>query len=242
MMREVLTRFGRHNIGFLWIFAEPMIFTLGVTAIWSAFGSTHGSTLPIVAFAVTGYSSVLLWRNMPSRCVAAIGPNSALMYHRNVKVFDILVARLLLEAAGATISFAVLSTFFVLIGSMRPPEDILKIAIAWFSLAWFGGALAIAVGAAGEMSDAVEKMFSPITYFAFPLSGAGFLIDIFPESVQKKLLLVPMVHGTEMLRDGWFGSTIRTHYDLGYLWACSLVLTFFGLALLRIVARRVSLE
>src|SRR3546814_5552704 len=26
-MREVLTRFGRHNIGFLWMFVEPMLFT-----------------------------------------------------------------------------------------------------------------------------------------------------------------------------------------------------------------------
>jgi ABC-2 type transport system permease protein/capsular polysaccharide transport system permease protein len=25
LMREVITRFGRHNIGFLWLFVEPMI-------------------------------------------------------------------------------------------------------------------------------------------------------------------------------------------------------------------------
>jgi len=25
LMRDVLTRFGRHNIGFMWMFVEPMI-------------------------------------------------------------------------------------------------------------------------------------------------------------------------------------------------------------------------
>lgn len=55
LMREVLTRFGRHNIGFMWLFVEPMLFTLGVTALWTATKSVHGSDLPIVAFAITGY-------------------------------------------------------------------------------------------------------------------------------------------------------------------------------------------
>ena len=35
LMREILTRYGRHNIGFLWLFAEPMIFTVGVTVLWN---------------------------------------------------------------------------------------------------------------------------------------------------------------------------------------------------------------
>ena len=79
-MREVITRYGRHNIGFLWLFVEPMMFTLGVTALWSLAGMHHSSTLPIVAFAVTGYSSVLLWRNMPGSCGNA---------HRTEPVVDV---------------------------------------------------------------------------------------------------------------------------------------------------------
>src|SRR5687768_17132883 len=67
LLRELLTRYGRNNIGFLWLFVEPMIFTLIITALWSATRTIHGSSIPIVAFAVTGYSSLLLWRNMPGR-------------------------------------------------------------------------------------------------------------------------------------------------------------------------------
>src|SRR5512139_3637515 len=89
LMREILTRYGRHNIGFLWLFVEPMLFTTGVTTLWTLTKSVHGSSLPIVAFALTGYSSVLLWRNMPARCINAIYPNLSLMYHRNVRVIDI---------------------------------------------------------------------------------------------------------------------------------------------------------
>src|SRR3954467_5761983 len=75
VMRELLTRYGRNNIGFLWLFLEPMPFTLVITAFWAATRSIHGSSIPITAFALTGYSSVLLWRNMVSRCINAIETN-----------------------------------------------------------------------------------------------------------------------------------------------------------------------
>src|SRR6476646_10992212 len=123
VLREILSRFGRHNIGFLWLFVEPMMFTLGVTALWTLTKAVHGSNLPIAAFALTGYSSVLLWSNMPALCIGAIEPNLSLMYHRNVKVIDIFLARLILEGGGATISFVVLSVVFISVGLIMPPED-----------------------------------------------------------------------------------------------------------------------
>ena len=72
LMREVITRFGRENVGVLWLFGEPMMFTLGVATLWAAAGMNHGSSIPIVAFAITGYSSVLLWRNTVNRCNSGI--------------------------------------------------------------------------------------------------------------------------------------------------------------------------
>ena len=242
LMREILTRFGRHNIGFLWLFVEPMLFTLGVTALWTLAGAGHGSNLPIVAFAITGYSSVLLWRNMPSRCIGAIDPNLALMYHRHVKVVDIFAARLLLEAAGATISFIVLALVFSAIGWMRPPEDIGKVLFAWFMLAWFGFSLALFMGALSERSEIIEKLWHPTSYLLFPLSGAAFMVDALPTAAQKIVLLLPMVHGVELLREGYFGSTFNAHYDIVYMAVVCACLTLLGLAKMRDISRTVTPE
>ena len=100
MMREVITRFGRDNLGVLWLIAEPMLFTIGVATLWTVAGMNHGSSLPIVAFAVTGYSSVLLWRNCANRSLMAIEANFPLLFHRNVKVIDVFITRSVLEIAG----------------------------------------------------------------------------------------------------------------------------------------------
>lgn len=239
LMREVLTRYGRHNIGFLWLFLEPILFTLGVTALWTFVKAGHGSSLPIVAFAVTGYSSVLLWRNMPGRCSNAIEPNLSLMYHRHVKVIDIFAARILLEVAGTTFSFVALMLVFHSIGWMKPPEDILMIMLGWFMLTWFGAALALLIGALSARTELVEKIWHPMAYLLFPLSGAAFMVDWLPPAAQKVVLFLPMVHGVEILREGYFGSMVHAHYDLGYMVLCCLILTIVGLSQERIVARQV---
>ena len=240
VLREILTRYGRHNIGFLWLFVEPMMFTLGVTTIWTALKAVHGSQLPIVAFALTGYSTVLLWRNMPSRCVGAIEPNLSLLYHRNVKVLDLFLSRLFLEAAGATISFVVLSLFFISIGWLSPPEDVLQVAGGWLMIGWFGAALGILLGAASEQAEIVDKLWHPAAYLLFPLSGAAFLVDVLPKRAQELVLLLPMVHGVEYVREGYFGSQIVAHYDMGYMALWNLSLTLIALALCQKVGRSVT--
>lgn len=242
LMREILTRYGRHNIGFLWLFVEPMIFTLGVTALWTATKSAHGSDLPIVAFALTGYSSVLLWRNMPGRCIGALWANISLMYHRNIKVMDIYVARLLLEFGGATISFATLSLLFISIGWLDPPEDFLKVVAGWLLIAWFGSVLAITLGAMSHLSELVDKLWHPFSYLMFPLSGAAFMVSALPPLAQKVVLWIPMVHGVEMVREGFFGSRAQAMYDLSYLIPVCLVFSTTAMLMVRYVSRRVVPE
>lgn len=239
LRREMLTRYGRHNIGFLWLFVEPMIFTIGVTILWTATKSVHGSDLPIAAFALTGYSSVLLWRNMPGRCIGALQNNLPLMYHRNIKVGDLYAARLMLEFGGATISFAGLSLFFIALEWIKPPEDFLKVAFGWLLIAWFGGALAVLIGSLSHKSELVDKLWHPFSYLLFPLSGAAFIVSALPELAQKVVLWIPTVHGIELVREGFFGARARATYDLGYLIPFNLVLTLVALISLRHVSRRV---
>jgi capsular polysaccharide transport system permease protein len=240
MMREVITRFGRENLGVLWLVGEPMIFTLGVTALWSAGGMHHGSALPITAFAVTGYSSVLMWRNTVTRCASGIQQNLNLLYHRHVRVIDVFITRILIEMGGATASFLVLLAIFIGIEWIDLPVDATLVLVGWLMLAWFGAALSLTMGAATAYSDLIERLWHPASYLLFPLSGAAFMVDWLPPAGQEAVLLLPMVHGVEVLREGYFGNTVRTHYDLAYMASVNLVLTVVGLLLVRDASHRVG--
>ena len=242
LMREIITRYGRHNLGFLWLFLEPMLFTLGVTTLWSLTKVVHSVYLPITAFAVTGYSSVLLWRNCSSRVVKAVEVNLSLLYHRNVRVFDVFIARVILEIAGATVSLVVLTIMFVSLGWMNPPADTFTVIIGWLLLAWFSFSLSLIVGAASERSELVERVWHIFTYLMFPLSGAAFMVDWLPDAAQKFILWIPMVHGTEMIRHGYFGSAVHTYENPDYIALVNLVMLLIGLALVREAGRRVEPE
>jgi capsular polysaccharide transport system permease protein len=50
MMREIYTRFGRDNIGFAWIIAEPAIFCLAIILLWSMIKHQGHADTPIVPF------------------------------------------------------------------------------------------------------------------------------------------------------------------------------------------------
>jgi ABC-type polysaccharide/polyol phosphate export permease len=241
LMREVITRFGRHNLGVLWLVVEPMLFTSGVATLWSLMGLHNGSPLPIVAFAVTGYSSVLMWRNAASRCSSALEQNKQLLYHRNVRGIDVFLTRIILEIGGATCSFTALSLVFMFLGLMPRPVDLLEVILGWLMLAWFGASLALTIGAGTAFSELVERLWHPAAYLFFPISGAAFMVEWLPSNLQKFVLLIPMVNGTEVLREGWFGNAVQTHYDLGYMAACCLALSLLGLYLQAEATRRVEL-
>lgn len=240
MMREVITRFGRNNLGALWLVVEPMLFTLGIATMWNAMGMNHGSSLPIVAFAVTGYSSVLLWRNCAGHSLGAIDENRPLLFHRNVKVIDAFLIRSLLEIAGATSSFIILAVVFTAVGWMEPPVDPLQVIFGWFMLVWFATAAALIVGAGTAFSEIIERVWGPFSYLLFPFSGAAFMVDWLSPKFQEFVLYVPMVHGVEILREGYFGNATRTHYDLAYMAGWCLMLTLVGLYMVREASQRVE--
>jgi ABC-type polysaccharide/polyol phosphate export permease len=243
LMREILTRFGRHNIGFMWMFAEPMIFTLGVTALWAIMMVHKGDgSISITEFALTGYSAILLWRNVPSRCVNALLPNGSLMYHRQVLPIDVYIARIILEGLGATMSLVALTFAFWSFGLVSPPQDYLKAFAGWMLLFWFAAAVSLLIGALSERSELVEKLWHPAMYLMIPLSGALFMVGYLPQALQKWVLLLPTVHCTEMFRAGFLGSGHVWIYDIGYVVMFNMGLTLLALLQVRHVTRTLVLD
>lgn len=233
LLRELLTRYGRNNIGFLWLFVEPMLFISIVTLIWSATRAIHGSSIPIVPFALTGYASLLMWRNMPGRCIGALRSNMPLLYHRQVTILDVYTSRILLEFMATSTAFVVLGFLLYLIDWLTPPENVLQVLGGWLLLAWFGGGLALTVAGLSEKWPVVGNLWSPLSYILMPFSGVAFIADALPTKLREIAVYLPMLNALEFLREGWFGTMMNAHYDVGYVACINLVLMFVGLSLVR---------
>lgn len=233
LIREMLTRYGRNNIGFLWLFVEPALFIIAVTLIRGFIRGAFGADIPIVAFALTGYASLLLWRNAASRSIGAIKSNTALLFHRQVTIMDIFTARILLELIAISTAVAGLSIALWGFGWLEPPEDVLQFLSGWGLLAWLAVGLALTLGGLTEKVEVIGRLWFPFSYILMVNSGAFFILESFPPHVRELMLWVPMLSAVEYMREGWFGSVFTAYYDLDYLVLCNIGLTIIGLSLVR---------
>lgn len=233
LMREIITRYGRNNIGFLWLFIEPLLLTLAILGLWSFSKANKVTSINIAAFMVTGYPMAMMWRNSAGRCVKAITVNTSLLYHRNVRVLDVFISRLLLEIAGASIAILCILVVFYFFGWIPAPADVMLMIYGWFLIAWFGVGLGLVIGVLSEWYELFGQFWKTLSFFLVPSSGALFFVDSLPLAAQKVVLWIPMVHGTEMFRHGYFGPSVRTHEDPMYLIVVNLVMLFAGLLLVQ---------
>jgi ABC-2 type transport system permease protein/capsular polysaccharide transport system permease protein len=243
LLREMLTRYGRNNIGFLWLFLEPMLFVALVVGVRATIQSAgFALNIPVVAFALTGWTSLLLWRNMPGRCIGAHKSNLSLLYHRPVTILDVYIARVLIEFLAVTTAFVALAIGCYAMDWTPAPEDVLQVLVGWLLLAWFGVGLGWTIGALSERAPIVENLWRPFSYILMFCAGVFFLADSLPSNVREIFLWLPMLNALEYLREGWFGSMFRAHYDILYIVECNLLLTFTGLSLVRQVGTDVTEE
>ena len=242
LMREIITRYGRNNIGFLWLFVEPLLMTLIIVLLWKFIRADQYSTLNMVAFVITGYPLVMMWRNVSNRAIGAISANTSLLYHRNVRVLDTLFARMLLEIAGATIAQIAIVGVLILIGWIPTPADVFYMLMAWLLMAIFAIGLGLVICSIAFKVEAFGKIWGTLSFVMMPLSGVFFFVSSLPQQAQQYVLWMPMVHGTEMFRQGYFGASVITHESISYIVLCNLVLLLLGFIMVNDFSKGVEPE
>ena len=242
LMREIITRYGRNNIGFLWLFVEPLLMTLMILLLWGAARANQYSDLNIIAFTLTGYPLAMMWRNVSNRAIGAISANTSLLYHRNVRVLDTLFARMLLEIAGATIAQIAIVGVLILIGWIPTPADVFYMLMAWLLMAIFAIGLGLVICSIAFKVEAFGKIWGTFSFVMLPLSGVFFFVSSLPQQAQQYVLWMPMVHGTEMFRQGYFGASVITHESISYIVLCNLVLLLLGFIMVNDFSKGVEPE
>jgi capsular polysaccharide transport system permease protein len=225
ILRELHTRYGRENLGYLWIVGEPTMFCVGVAIMWTAIRPAHEHGIPMTAFVITGYIPLTMWRHSVSRSVKAFDVNGALLFHRQVTPLDIILARVILEIYGSIVAGLIVGGAACVMGYMEFPYDWGLVYLGLFYLAFFCLGCALLFSALSERSDLIEKIIGPITYLSIPFSGAFSMVDWVSPRFQDILLYSPCVNAVELIRSGVFGPSLKVHYDVTYTsWSCAALL------------------
>lgn len=242
LMRELSTRYGRDNIGFLWLIGEPLFFAVSVSIMWSLIRTPYENGIRIVPFVITGYLPLILVRQSVLYCVSAVKVNASLLYHRQITPLHLFASRYIIEVLGVSTAFIVIVTALNILGLMGLPKNLGLVLGGWFLLAWLAMGLAFFMAALAEIFEFVERIVQIVTYIYIPFSGSFIMVQTVAPSFRKVLLFLPFAHCTEMIRKGYFGEFIVAYYDPPWvaIWAAGL--TLVGLLMLQFVRSRVEVD
>lgn len=230
VIRDMMMRYGRANIGFLWVILEPMILTAAIMLMWSLVKSPYEHGLAVVALVLTGYMPLTLFRHITNVGPMLYRRSVPLLYHRHITFIDVLIARTFLEFAGTTAALIVVYSVLVLADVVSPIRDPGPVMLGWALMALLSLGLASVFAVATEVSDAMERFIPPFQYLMLPLSGAFYMLDWLPTAAADIAWYMPTVHCYELFRAGFFGEDVVTHYAIWYPMAWAAALTAIGLS------------
>lgn len=240
MLREMQTRFGRNQFGFLWLFLEPLMLALAISSMKWLMNRGHGYPgVSLFTFSLVSYLPYFTFRAIVSRAPGTLQSNMTLLYHQQIKLIDVVIARHLLEAA-AVLGVMALIVIGVAVYDDLPPNNIPMLMFALVLLFLFAHGLGLLAAAGSAYSEIIERLIHPLTYISLPLSGALIALYSVPGWIREVLLWNPQANIHEMVRDGFFGNLLPCYYSVGYVLFCVAVLNLLGLAALRAVRPRLE--
>jgi len=243
ILRELHTRYGRENVGYLWMFMEPAILASVIGFLhFETAHTAYGGDIKPLPFSVIGYVTFILFRGIVGRSEGALEANAPLLYHRTVTVLDLVFARAFLEFAACFFVFAVMMGFLIAVGLASPPARPLYLMLGWGLMWWYCLGHSLLIIALTYENRTIGRLVHPYSYFMTGLSGAFYMMSWLPDGVRKWAEYLPTTTIFETVRYGWFESYKDDYCFYGYVSAFCLVMTWIGLVLVRMMRSKIHLS
>jgi capsular polysaccharide transport system permease protein len=240
ILRETKTRFGDHKLGYLWAVLEPLLFISIFVGLYALMGRTSVSGMPRAQFMLTGFIPFFFFRNTMQQTISAIGSNRGLLTFPQVTLFDVILARALLEIATMSVVFCLLILGYEAVGLRIELQDPLKVMAVLGLLGMTGLGFGAAFAMLKPLFPSVKQMVNVV--MGRPLflsSGLFFTAEMLPASARELLLYNPILHMIEMLRSAFFVQFDSRYADPGYAIASAVIVLCLGLLIQRALNRRV---
>lgn len=238
-VRETHNRHGQLKIGYLWEIIEPVMFIFILTAIFAYARQINSGPMPPLLFYTTGYLPFMLFRDVMMRTTTAVKGNIQLLTFPQVQIFDLVIARALLEMANFIIVITILVSIIALLdlAELRL-DDFLGMLLASFYLILLGLGSGMAFSALLPLFPSVEFVVSALLIRPlFFISGVFFYVDVIPYDLQAYALFNPILQLLEMFRSAFFLEYESSHFSIVYISTFTLCTLCLGLLLQRALRR-----
>ncbi len=239
-LRETRTRFGQHQLGYLWALLEPTFWILTFYGMFVLVDRRLPHGMEIVPFLTTGIIPYELVMKTADRVSLSISANRPLLFYPQVHTLDLILARGGLEVATYFTVFATLIGGHALFTGELVVGDVLATMLALGLAGLLGLSLGMVMCGLGVLSNSVDRIKGPLFRPLFWISGLFFTAEDLPTHLRDLFWWNPILHCVELVRGGWFAGYHARHASASYVLLWIIVLLFAGLTLERAVRRRIQ--
>ncbi len=234
-IREMNSRFSSYTLGNIWILLEPMVMMIVFVVIFGIRGRGEFGYVEPPVFILAGFLPFrMLWQATMRLNMGALGGVKGLLGFRQVRLFDVFMARSLVEAGIFLVAGTILVVGMLWLGFDAVPHDPLKLLYFALILWLFAASFGILACIISDFAREVQKIISIINMPIMFLSAVFYPMTIIPSAYHSMFALNPLVHANELIREAWLPLYESPVADAGYLYAWTLVTMALAVASYRL--------
>lgn len=231
ILREMRGMFEARRFGAFWLFFEPVAQVAIIMAIFSFRSVEVVSGVEGPVFFMTGMIPYFLMRNIATKGMEAVNANRALFGYKQIKPFDTVLARSIMETALYACVYLV---FMFVLGFGFGYDVSIQDPLKWLWVMTIGVVFSFSLGlifcivaeVVPETKTFIRMLFFPL----YLLSGVLFPLWVLPQEIMSWLLWNPYLHIIDELRVATF-THYPTHEGVNLLYPIKVTLSTFLIAI-----------
>lgn len=239
VLRDMRTRFGGSHWGYAVLVLWPVAHIFVMVAIMAFRGQPSPMGDSPLLFVATGCVPALTFQYISREVMKAVIMNKPLLYYPQVKIFDVMLARLIVEIVKGFTGLLVVLAILAALGVNPIPEAPLTAVAAYCA------AMLLGVGV-GSINIGIVSFFPGwqlgyivVTISVYITSGVFYLLHLLPDRLYEIMKWNPMVDIVEWTRLA-YEPNLGVEVDYMYVLLFGLSALSIGLLMERTLVRRMT--
>jgi capsular polysaccharide transport system permease protein len=204
LLRDIRLRAGPYYTGFLMILLFPLAHLLIIVMAFHIFGRLAPQGTDQVIYFGLSILPFVIYTYLSRQIVISLIQNRPLLYFNRVKIFDILLARGILEAAGSVVVFIIFVCILAVYSTDFSPRDWPGIVFAVVATIYFSFSIGVSNALIAHLLP-VWAMFYNLSIPVFWLaSGIVFFPTAIPDPYDRWLAFNPLLQCVEWIRYSYY--------------------------------------
>lgn len=240
LLREMITRYGRTSLGYVWALLEPVAVIALLTLLFMQIAQAPPYGHSFALFYATGYIAFHWVIDISSVSARSVHVNRPLLAFPNVSALDTVLARFLLQALTG-LAVAVIVFGAIVLGFAESSGFSLAPLLTAYALALL---LAFSIGLVNcwgfTISKGWELAWGVVSRPLLLVSCVFYSFESLPTMARDVLWYNPIVHIVGLMRAGFYPIYDPAHVSVAYVLSIAMGLSLVGLWSLRNVRARMA--